>query len=86
MGGMMSARGAANFLTRTTAVLAAIFMGLCLMLPLCLDARQKHRPFWKKHQATRHLPAAHLTTHKSFIPERLAVAKRTIFGIQGKGT
>jgi len=32
MGGMMTARGTANFLTRLTAVLAAIFMSLSLWL------------------------------------------------------
>lgn len=31
-GGMFTARGAANLLTRITAVLAAIFMGLCLLM------------------------------------------------------
>ena len=31
-GGFMSVRGAGSFLTRTTAFLAAIFMGLCLFL------------------------------------------------------
>lgn len=31
-GGMFTARGAANFLTRLTAILAAIFMGLCLLM------------------------------------------------------
>lgn len=30
--GMFTARGAANFLTRLTAILAAIFMGLCLFM------------------------------------------------------
>ena len=43
MGGMMSARGATNFLTRTTAVLAAIFMGLCLMLAI-LSGRKTEAP------------------------------------------
>lgn len=33
-GGMMSSRGAKNFLTRTTAILAAIFMSLCLVLAI----------------------------------------------------
>jgi preprotein translocase subunit SecG len=31
-GGFMSARNAATFLTRLTAILAALFMGLCLVL------------------------------------------------------
>lgn len=31
-GGMFSARGTANFLTRLTAILAAIFMGNCLLM------------------------------------------------------
>ena len=34
MGSFMTGRGTANLLTRTTAVLAAIFMGLCLALAL----------------------------------------------------
>ncbi len=34
MGSFMSGRGTANFLTRTTAVLAVIFMGLSLTLAL----------------------------------------------------
>lgn len=34
MGGLMSSRGAANFLTRTTAILAGAFMGLCLILAI----------------------------------------------------
>ena len=32
MGSFMSGRGTANLLTRTTAVLAVIFMGLCLAI------------------------------------------------------
>lgn len=43
MGGMMSARGAANFLTRTTAILAAIFMGLCLLLAI-ISGRKSEAP------------------------------------------
>ena len=43
MGGMMSARGAANFLTRTTAVLAALFMGLCLVLAI-VSGRKTEAP------------------------------------------
>tara|TARA_R110002050_G_scaffold57442_2_gene129522 strand:+ start:288 stop:605 length:318 start_codon:yes stop_codon:yes gene_type:complete len=34
MGGMMSSRAAANLLTRTTGILAAIFMVLCLILAI----------------------------------------------------
>ncbi len=34
MGGLMSGRGTANLLTRTTAVLAILFMGLALILAL----------------------------------------------------
>ncbi len=34
MGGLMSGRGTANLLTRTTAVLAVLFMGLALALAL----------------------------------------------------
>jgi len=34
MGGMMSSRAAANLLTRTTGILATIFMVLCLILAI----------------------------------------------------
>lgn len=34
MGGFMTARGTANFLTRTTAILAACFMGTSLLLAI----------------------------------------------------
>jgi preprotein translocase subunit SecG len=43
MGGMMSARGATNLLTRTTAVLAALFMGICLLLAI-LAGRKTEAP------------------------------------------
>ena len=36
-GGLMSARGAANLLTRTTAVLAAAFMGTSILLAILAD-------------------------------------------------
>lgn len=34
MGGVMSSRSASNLLTRMTAILAALFMGLCLVLAI----------------------------------------------------
>jgi preprotein translocase subunit SecG len=34
MGGLMSARGATNFLTRLTAILATLFMGISLVLAM----------------------------------------------------
>ena len=37
MGGFMSARGTANLLTRTTAVLAALFMGMSILLAILSD-------------------------------------------------
>ena len=37
MGGFMSARGTANLLTRTTAVLAALFMSMSIMLAILSD-------------------------------------------------
>ena len=37
MGGFMSARGTANLLTRTTAVLAALFMSMSILLALLSD-------------------------------------------------
>jgi preprotein translocase subunit SecG len=41
MGGMMSARGAKNLLTRVTAVLATIFMTLCIILAIMSGAGRK---------------------------------------------
>lgn len=38
--GLMSARGAADFLTRTTAILAAIFVGLSIALAVFAATRQ----------------------------------------------
>ena len=37
MGGFLSARGTANLLTRTTAILAACFMGMSLLLAILAD-------------------------------------------------
>lgn len=37
MGGFMSARGTANLLTRTTAVLAALFMSMSILLAILSD-------------------------------------------------
>ncbi|MEM1021515.1 MAG: preprotein translocase subunit SecG [Sphingomonadales bacterium] len=33
-GGMMSARGAGNFLTKTTTILAVLFLGMCILLAI----------------------------------------------------
>ena len=52
MGGMMTARGTANLLTRTTAILAACFIGTSLVLAILaghdetrrFDARSSGRP------------------------------------------
>ncbi|MEM7568793.1 MAG: preprotein translocase subunit SecG [Pseudomonadota bacterium] len=33
-GGMMSARGAGNFLTKTTTILAVAFLGMCILLAI----------------------------------------------------
>lgn len=38
--GLMSARGAADFLTRTTAVLAAVFVGMSIALAIYAATRQ----------------------------------------------
>lgn len=38
--GLMSARGAADFLTRTTAILAAVFVGLSIVLAVLAANRQ----------------------------------------------
>jgi preprotein translocase subunit SecG len=43
MGGFMTARGASNFLTRTTAVLATAFMGLSLLLAV-ISQGPRQRP------------------------------------------
>lgn len=37
--GLMSARGAADFLTRATSVLAAVFIGLCILLAVMAATR-----------------------------------------------
>lgn len=42
MGGMMSARGAKNLLTRVTAILATIFMTLCIILAIISGAGKKN--------------------------------------------
>ena len=39
MGGLMSARGAANLLTRMTAILAALFIGIALLLAVLTGQR-----------------------------------------------
>ena len=43
MGGFMTARGASNFLTRTTAILAAVFMGLSLLLAVISQGPRERR-------------------------------------------
>lgn len=43
MGGFMTARGTANLLTRTTAVLAAVFMGMSLLLAVLAGSPSKDR-------------------------------------------
>jgi preprotein translocase subunit SecG len=52
MGGMMSARSATNFLTRTTAILAAIFMGLCLLLAIMASRSKSEAPSILDHAPT----------------------------------
>lgn len=42
-GGMMSARGAANFLTRTTAILAAIFFATSILLTILAQGDNTRR-------------------------------------------
>lgn len=39
-GGLMSARGAANFLTRSTTILASLFVGLSILLAAIASVRQ----------------------------------------------
>jgi preprotein translocase subunit SecG len=43
MGGFMTARGTANLLTRTTGILAAIFMGMSLLLAVLAGSPSKDR-------------------------------------------
>jgi preprotein translocase subunit SecG len=43
MGGAMTARGTANFLTRLTAILAAIFMGVSLLLSILASQQVKKK-------------------------------------------
>lgn len=40
-GGLMTSRGSANFLTRTTAVLAALFMAMSLLLAIIASGERK---------------------------------------------
>jgi len=41
-GQTFSARGAANFLTRTTAVLATLFIGMCILMTIVSKKRVMH--------------------------------------------
>lgn len=41
--GLMSARGAADFLTRSTAILAALFIGLSILLAVLAASRHSNR-------------------------------------------
>lgn len=41
MGGMMSARGAKNLLTRITGILATVFMSLCILLAIISGSGRK---------------------------------------------
>jgi len=43
MGGFMTARGTANLLTRTTAILAAVFMGMSILLAILAGSPTKER-------------------------------------------
>jgi preprotein translocase subunit SecG len=43
MGGFMTARGTANLLTRTTGILAAVFMALSLLLAILAGSPTKDR-------------------------------------------
>ncbi len=42
-GGMMTSRGTANFLTRTTAVIAVLFVAMSLLLAILASAERKPR-------------------------------------------
>ena len=42
-GGMMTSRGTANFLTRATAVIAALFVGMSLLLAILASAERTPR-------------------------------------------
>jgi preprotein translocase subunit SecG len=43
MGGFMTARGTSNLLTRATAVLAALFLGICLLLAVLGSGPRERR-------------------------------------------
>jgi preprotein translocase subunit SecG len=45
MGGFMTARGTSNLLTRTTAILAALFLGISLLLAVLGTSSRERRPF-----------------------------------------
>ena len=63
MGGMMSTRGATNFLTRTTAILAALFMGICLLLAIIAGQSKTEAP-----SILEHAPTASVASSKEEIP------------------
>jgi preprotein translocase subunit SecG len=45
MGGFMTARGTSNLLTRVTAILAALFLGICLVLAVLGSGPRERRSF-----------------------------------------
>jgi preprotein translocase subunit SecG len=57
MGGMMSARGTANLLTRTTAVLAGLFMLTSIVLALMAGGHSQPRSLIDRIQTTPAAPA-----------------------------
>ena len=46
MGGFMTARGTSNLLTRVTAILAALFLGICLLLAVLGSGPRERRSFF----------------------------------------
>lgn len=56
-GNVFTARGAANFLTRVTAVLAAIFMANCLLMSI-VSGRQLHQESSLMQKAAAEQPVA----------------------------
>ena len=46
MGGFMTARGTSNLLTRVTAILAALFLAICLLLAVLGTGTRERRSFF----------------------------------------
>lgn len=57
MGGLMTTRGSASFMTRLTAILAACFMGTSITLAILAGGGQKARSIMEQAPASQQQPA-----------------------------